>query len=83
MAVSTQFSHGAALEPRRQESPVPRTRSAHSCRRVILKAARTVASVSVNAVLCKAAPSGEEHYGHVQSWLSFYLANEQALLENE
>lgn len=40
---------------------------------VILKAAGTVASVSVNAVLCKAAPSGEEHYGHVQSWLSFIL----------
>lgn len=32
VAVSTQFSHGAVLEPRRQESPVPRTRSAHSCR---------------------------------------------------
>lgn len=40
---------------------------------VILKAARTVALVSVNAVLCKAAPSGEEHYGHVQKCLSFIL----------
>lgn len=40
---------------------------------VILKAARTVALVSVNAVLCKAAPSGEEHYGHVQKCLPFIL----------
>lgn len=40
---------------------------------VILKAPPTVALVSVNAVLCIAAPSGEEYYGHVQKCLSFIL----------
>ena len=32
LVASTQFSHRAALEPGRQESPVSRTRSAHFCR---------------------------------------------------
>lgn len=40
---------------------------------VVLKAPPTVALVSVNAVLCKAAPSGEEYYEHVQICLPFIL----------
>lgn len=32
LAVSTQFSHRAASEPRKQLSPAPHTRSAHFCR---------------------------------------------------
>lgn len=51
-------------------------------RTVILNAPPTVALVSVNAVLCKAAPSGdEEYYGLVQKCLIFFfiLRNESKL----